>query len=190
MVLDNFIASAIIEFFIGAFTFSFWSELFVVPAFTLLILLQNFDRGNEKHASVHKFLGGASIIMGLILFICTINKAIGVIAQNGIVDVLVSFCIPIIFSVAFLPIVYFIAIKGLYHDLFVRIRIRNKDGDKIFSAKKKKVFSVCGLSYRKIKQFITSYHTEYIGKICFGNDDDSFMSFVDKFKKEYRKNDG
>ena len=189
MVLNNFIGSAIIKFFIGAFTFSFWSELFVVPAFTLLILLQNFDRGNEKYVSAHKFLDGISIITGLILFVCTLNKAIDVITQNGVVDVLVSFCIPIIFSIVFLPLVYIIAVKALYHDLFVRIRIRNKDSDEILSAKKKKVFSACGLSYRKIKQFITAYHTEYIGKVCFGNDDDSFMSFVDDFKKGGRKND-
>lgn len=183
MVLNNFIGSAIIEFFIGAFTFSFWSELFIVPVFTLLILLQNFDRKNEKYASVHKLLDGVTIITGLLLFVCTINKAIDVIAQDGIVDVLISFCIPIVFSIAFLPIVYFIAVKALYHDLFVRIRVRNKDGDEILSVKKKEVFSVCGLSYRKIKQFITAYHTEYIGKVCFGNDDEAFLSFVDDFKK-------
>ena len=43
MVIDNFVWSAILEFFVGAFTFSFVAELVVVPAFSFLVLLQNHD---------------------------------------------------------------------------------------------------------------------------------------------------
>lgn len=188
MVIDNFIWSAILEFFIGAFTFSFLAEMFIVPAFSLLVLLQNHDRDNEKYRSAHKLLDGISVITGLLLLIFTIDKAIKVIAQDGVVDVLISFCIPIIFSIAFLPVVYFLAVKGLYHDLFVLIRIRNKEDDKILSLKKKKVFGACGLSYRIIQNFRKAYTTEYIGKVCFGNDDDTFLSFVQAFRKgDYEK---
>lgn len=183
MVIDNFVWSAILEFFIGAFTFSFGAEMIIVPAFSLLVLLQNHDRDNEQYKNVNKLLEGISMITGLILLGFTIDKAVKVIAQDGIVDVLVSFCIPIIFSVAFLPIVYFLAVKGQYHDLFVLVRIRNKDGEKTLSLKKKKIFKVCGLSYKKLLKFRKVYTTEYIGKVCFGNDDDTFLSFVESFKK-------
>ena len=183
MVIDNFIWSAILEFFIGAFTFSFLAEMFIVPAFSLLVLLQNHDRENEQYKSVNKLLDGMSVITGLILLGFTIDKAVKVIAQDGIVDVLVSFSIPIIFSVAFLPVVYFLAVKGQYHDLFVLVRIRNKDGEKTLSLKKKKIFKVCGLSYKKLLRFRKVYTTEYIGKVCFGNDDETFISFVESFKK-------
>ena len=183
MVIDNFIWSAILEFFIGAFTFSFLAEMFIVPAFSLLVLLQNHDRENEQHKSVNKLLDGMSVITGLILLGFTIDKAVKVIAQDGIVDVLVSFSIPIIFSVAFLPVVYFLAVKGQYHDLFVLVRIRNKDGEKTLSLKKRKIFKVCGLSYKKLLRFRKVYTTEYIGKVCFGNDDETFISFVESFKK-------
>ncbi len=183
MVIDNFVWSAILEFFIGAFTFSFGAEMIIVPAFSLLVLLQNHDRDNEQYKNVNKLLEGISVITGLILLGFTIDKAVKVIAQDGIVDVLVSFSIPIIFSVAFLPIVYFLAVKGQYHDLFVLVRIRNKDGEKTLSLKKKKIFKVCGLSYKKLLKFRKVYTTEYIGKVCFGNDDDTFLSFVESFKK-------
>lgn len=183
MVIDNFVWSAILEFFIGAFTFSFGAEMIIVPAFSLLVLLQNHDRDNEQYKNVNKLLEGISVITGLILLGFTIDKAVKVIAQDGIVDVFVSFSIPIIFSVAFLPIVYFLAVKGQYHDLFVLVRIRNKDGEKTLSLKKKKIFKVCGLSYKKLLKFRKVYTTEYIGKVCFGNDDDTFLSFVESFKK-------
>lgn len=183
MVIDNFIWSAILEFFIGAFTFSFLAEMFIVPVFSLLVILRNHDRENEQYKSVNKLLDGMSVITGLILLGFTIDKAVKVIAQDGIVDVLVSFSIPIIFSVAFLPVVYFLAVKGQYHDLFVLVRIRNKDGEKTLSLKKRKIFKVCGLSYKKLLRFRKVYTTEYIGKVCFGNDDETFISFVESFKK-------
>lgn len=186
MVIDNFVWSALLEFFIGAFTFKFIAEIFVVPTFSLIVLLQNHDRENEKYRGAHKLLDGISVITGLLLLVFTIDKAINVIAQDGIVDVLISFCIPIIFSVAFLPVVYFLALKGLYHDLFVLIRIRNKENEKMLSLKKKKVFKACGLSYRKVQDFRKAYTTKYIGKVCFGNDDNTFLSFVENFRKEMK----
>ena len=186
MVIDNFVWSALLEFFIGAFTFTFVAEMFVVPTFSLIVLLQNHDRENEKYRGAHKLIDGISVITGLLLLVFTIDKAINVIAQDGIVDVLISFCIPIIFSVAFLPVVYFLALKGLYHDLFVLIRIRNKENEKMLSLKKKKVFKACGLSYRKVQNFRKAYTTKYIGKVCFGNDDNTFLSFVENFRKEMK----
>ena len=186
MVIDNFVWSALLEFFIGAFTFTFVAEMFVVPTFSLIVLLQNHDRENEKYRGAHKLIDGISVITGFLLLVFTIDKAINVIAQDGIVDVLISFCIPIIFSVAFLPVVYFLALKGLYHDLFVLIRIRNKENEKMLSLKKKKVFGACGLSYRKVQDFRKAYTTKYIGKVCFGNDDNTFLSFVENFRKEMK----
>ena len=186
MVIDNFVWSALLEFFIGAFTFTFVAEMFVVPTFSLIVLLQNHDRENEKYRGAHKLIDGISVITGFLLLVFTIDKAINVIAQDGIVDVLISFCIPIIFSVAFLPVVYFLALKGLYHDLFVLIRIRNKENEKMLSLKKKKVFKACGLSYRKVQDFRKAYTTKYIGKVCFGNDDNTFLSFVENFRKEMK----
>ena len=182
MVIDNFVWSAILEFVIGAFTFSFGAEMIIVPAFSFLVLLQNHDLDNEQYKIVNKFLDGVSAITGLTLLGFTIDKAVKVIAQDGIVNVLVSFSIPVIFSVAFLPVVYFLAVKGQYHDLFVLLRIRNKDGEKTLSLKKRAILKACGLSYRKLLNFRKAYTTEYIGKVCFGNDDNTFLSFVESFK--------
>lgn len=183
IVVKNFTASAILEFFIGAFTFSFWTEMITVPAFSLLVLLQNHDRNNPKYQSVHKVMDSISVITGFALLWFTVDVAIDVIASEGIVGVLVSFCIPVLFSVAYLPLIYFLAVKALYNDLFVLIHIRNKDGEKVFSEKKKKVRCVCGFSYQRIQEFRRAYTHDYIGKICFGNDDNSFFDFADRFRK-------
>lgn len=184
IVAENFTGSAILEFFIGAFTFSFWTEMAVVPAFFLLVLLQNYDRNNPKYQSLHKVMDGISAIVGFALLWFTVDVAIDVISTEGTADVLVSFCIPVLFSIAYLPIIYFVAVKALYHDLFVLILIRNKDGEKVLSKKKKAVRRACGLSYWRIQEFRRTYTHDFIGKICFGNDDNSFFDFVDRFRKD------
>ena len=180
MVIDNFVWSAILEFFVGAFTFSFVAEMFVVPVFSFLVLLQNYDRKNEKLKDIHKLLDGISVIAGLVLLVFTIDTAIDVIKQDGVIDVLVSFCIPIVFSMAFLPVVYALAVRGKYHDLFVRMNIRNKGDDCELKIKKKAVARACGLSYKRLCQFEEMYYSKYIPTISSGNDDEIFLAFVKK----------
>ncbi len=173
--------NALLEFFVGAFTFSFVAELFVVPAFSFLVLLQNYDRENEKLKDVHKLLDGISVIAGLVLLVFTIDTAIDVIKKDGAIDVLVSFCIPIIFSIAFLPVVYMLAVCGKYHDLFVRMKIRNKGNERELKIKKKAVARACSLSYKRLCQFEEAYYSKYIPTICSGNDDETFLALVKNF---------
>ena len=182
MVIDNFVWSAILEFFVGAFTFSFVAELVVVPAFSLLVLLQNHDRENEKLKDVHKLIDGISVVAGLVLLGITVNAAIDVIKDEGITSVLVSFCIPIIFSIAFLPVVYMLAVRGKYHDLFFRIKIRNNGDERDLKIKKKAILRVCGLSYKKLCKFEHGYYSEYITAIHSGNDDETLLQFIKNFK--------
>lgn len=150
MVVDNFIWTAIIEFFVGSFTFSFWIEMLVITIFTFIALLQSYCKNKTQYKDTQKALNVISVISGFILLIATINVAIKSIVRDGITDVLISFSVPIIFSVLFLPLVYFIAVNGHYHDLFLLMKIRDKDGKKQLKKKKKAVFKACGFSYKKV----------------------------------------
>ena len=180
MVIENFLFSAILEFFIGEFTFSLITELLILPIFTLIAILRDFDRENPKNKPYQKVYDGMATVAGLLLLFFTAKEAILTISKYGVIDLFVSFSIPVIFSVAFLPIVYVLAVTTKYHDLFVRLYIRNymsKDG---LVNKKRKVFIACGLSYRKLQRFEQAY-SKYISTICAANDDDSFFDFVKNF---------
>lgn len=183
MVLDNFLGSAILEFFIGSFTFSLGAELVTIPVFTFITIIREYDRDNPKHTKYQKVYNGVAMFAGLVLLFFTIKTAIDVIDIDGIIPTLASFCIPIIFSVAFLPIIYLLALWAQYHDLFVQICIRNHRSKKKLFPKKFRVFLACGFSYKKLLAFRTAY-TNYITSIRSANDDDSFLAFVADFKKE------
>ena len=186
MIIDNFVWSSILEFFIGAFTFSFITEMFVVPVFSLLVILQNYDRKNEKLKEVHKLLNGISAVAGLILLIFTINNAINVIIKDGVISVLLSFSIPIIFSISFLPVVYMLAVRCKYNDLFFKLKIRNKGNIYDLKIKKKSVIHICGLSYKKLHEFEQAYYSIYIPKMRSAYDDETFTQFIKNYKYLYK----
>lgn len=187
MVIDNFIGSAIIEFIINEFTFSFCVEMLLVPTLSFLVLLQSISSSDSQYKKVQKILNGILGIAGFTIIIFSIAVAVRRINQNGItdvIDILVSFSIPIIFSIAFLPIVYLLALIGQYHDLFIRIKIRNKDEEVDLKKKKIEVIKACGLSFKKVQSFSNSYIHNYITSICSANDDNTFLDFIEQFKKD------
>ncbi len=182
MVIDNFLWSAILEFFVGAFTFSFLAEMVVLPVFTFIAILKDYDRENPKHVQYQKNFDGLATVAGLLLLFFTVKEAVTTITKDGAISLLMSFSIPAIFSVAFLPVVYALAVTAKYHDLFVRLYIRNHMNRNGLGRKKRKVFLACGLSYRKLQRFEQAY-SQYISTICAANDDESFFAFVNDFKK-------
>lgn len=187
IIIDNFIGSAIIEFIINEFTFSFWIEMLLVPTLSFLVLLQSISSFDSQYKKVQKFLNIILGMAGFIIIIFSIVVAVRRINQNGItdvIDILVSFSIPIIFSIAFLPVVYLLALIGQYHDLFIRIKIRNKDKDIDLRKKKIEVIKTCGLSFKKVQSFSHSYIHNYTTSICSANDDNTFLDFIEQFKKD------
>ena len=77
-----------------------------------------------------------------------------------------------------------LALIGQYHDLFIRIKIRNKDKDVALRKKKIEVIKSCGLSFKKVQRFSHSYIHNYITSICSANDDNTFLDFIEQFKKD------
>ena len=182
MVIDNFLWSAILEFFVGAFTFSFLTEMIILPVFTFITILKDYDRDNPKHKQYQKVFDGIATVAGLLLLVFTAKEAVTTVTKDGAISLLVSFSVPAIFSVFFLPIVYALAVTAKYHDLFVRLYIRNHMSNDGLGRKKSEVFLACGLSYRKLQRFEQA-DSQYISTICAANDDDSFYEFVTNFNR-------
>lgn len=166
----------------GAFTFSFLTEMIILPVFTFITILKDYDRGAPKHKQYQKIFDGIATVAGLLLLFFTAKEAITTVTKEGAISLLVSFSIPAIFSVAFLPVVYALAVTAKYHDLFIRLYIRNHMSRDGLGRKKRKVYLACGLSYRKLQRFEQAY-SQYISTICAANDDDSFCDFVADFRK-------
>jgi hypothetical protein len=100
----------------------------------------------------------------------------------GDIDLLVSFCIPIIFSALYIPVAYGFAVYAKYEMLFVRMSFKEPKDKKVKHNHRLAVLRVCKLSYKKIVQF----EQEYVKNIYISMEQIEFDELIKKFKVNFR----
>lgn len=156
-LLDNLKFTAIVEFITGTFTFSFVVELILQPVIAFLFLLQEVSKRDEKNAPVTKAIGTVLAFGGICLLYATIKQAIAEYTQLSAVDLLVSFSIPIVFSLLYLPFAYCFAVYAKYEETFMRMDFFTEEDRSIRKRHKYAVFKACGISYQQIYRFQKEY---------------------------------
>lgn len=156
-VFSNLRFTALVEFLSGTFTFSLIAELIIQPVVAFLFLLQEVSKRDEKYSSVAKLISSILSVGGLWLLYATLKKAIEEYSQLNTTDLLVSFCIPLLFSLLYLPAALFLALYAKYEIIFKRISFCTKNNKSICRRQKWAVFRACGLSYNNVCRFEQNY---------------------------------
>lgn len=177
IVVDNFKFSAIVEFISGTFTFPFITELIIQPVIMFVFLLQAIAEREEKYKEVKKLLDWVIAIGGLILTYYTVKVAISTYSELGTVDLIVSFAIPILFSIAYLPVAYLLAVYAKYQVIFIRMNWKLPSSQKVKRKYRLKVLFTCKLSYKRICRF----GKEYTSKIYATMTESEFEKIIRDF---------
>ena len=185
IVIDNLKFTTLVEFFISSFTFSLIGEFILQPILTFLLMLQVYAGIKEEYKRVKILLDWGITVLSLFIYVITIKNAIDSYEQLGVIELIISFFIPIVFSIIYLPIAYLLALISSYQNIFSRIVIRNRNNKKIIKRIKLKIFSACGLSFKKIKSFDSEYN-KYIVSTCSIFDNDKLEAFIRKFGDCYK----
>jgi hypothetical protein len=110
-----------VEFIVNLYVFNIWVELVLVPIFAFLGGMIAIAENDKKYESVKKLLNYIMGSLGL-FFICYVTyMAINDFSNFASFKNLENFYLPIIFSSAFLPFVYFAALFSGYEMLFIRL---------------------------------------------------------------------
>ncbi len=181
IVVDNLKFATLVEFFISSFTFSLIGEFVLQPVLTFLLMLQTYAGTKEEYKKVKVLLDWVIVVLSLSIYVIAIKNAINSYEQLGIVDLVVSFCIPIVFSVIYLPVAYSLALVSMYQSIFSRIVVRNRNNKKLSQKRKFEMLFSCGLSFKKIKSFDSEY-SKYIVSTRSTFDNDEFETFVNNFR--------
>lgn len=179
LLKDNIKFIAVLEFLVGTFTFYFWIELLLQPILAFIILLQTISGTKEKWKATKKFLDIVVAFVGFMILFFTIRAALGKYETINPVNTIVSFCIPIVFSVLFIPCAYFLALIAKYEIVYMRMGFKEPKDRKIKFKRHMKVFLTCGLNYRKVCRF----HNEYIKRLYIMMKDEEFKQVLSDFKK-------
>lgn len=150
-VFDNMKVITVLEFIVSTFTFKLWIELIIIPIIVIITILDTVAEMEEKYKSVHKILSCILSFIGIYILLSSLCVAIDTYYNYKIIDLIVSFFIPFIFSIFFMPVTYMLVLYAEYETLFCRMSFRENNDTKI----KNRIYIIKNFrfSLKKIKYF-------------------------------------
>lgn len=179
ILIDNLKFAIIVEFLISSFTFSLTAEIIILPIICFFVMLEVVAEGRSEYQQVKKFISFVLAIMGFLFLGLTLKAAVETYSTLGLIDLLISFCIPIIFSIAYIPVAYGFGVYAKYQMVFIRMGFKEPKDKKIRRKHRYKVFLACGLSYKKINRF-----ESYVQRMYVRMNEDEFDNLIDEFKAQ------
>ncbi len=143
----------VLEFLVGLYAFSVWGEIILIPAMFLLSAFSIIAGAKKETLPVKRFSDRIIGLIGLyLLFFVSWN-----ISHNfqsfWTLHNLEVFLLPIVFTLCCLPFIYLIAVWAAYDSLSIFLsQIWLRDKPELASFAKRKIFSICWFSLRKIKR--------------------------------------
>ena len=127
-ILDNLKLIAVIQFFVGIYTFNLITELILLPVLFFITALTVFSERDKEHAKVHSLLNGILSFFGFLLianFVYSLFTNFGEVAKE---KTTYDFFIPVILTIFYIPFLFFMLLYSVYEVTFVRIKyfIKNK----------------------------------------------------------------
>ena len=182
-VKDNFRVIVIFEYFIGTFTFKFWIEMLIIPVITILTLMNVVAESEEKYRGVHKLIDIVLACIGWYMLWGAVNVGFKEYKELNAINTLVSFMIPIVYTILILPLEFGLEIYSDYEQVFVRMKFRDNQDKKIQRKHRWRVIRTCKLSLRKILLF----RKEYVNKMYGLMSEETFDNIMREFKEESDK---
>ncbi len=180
MVIENLKFSVLVEYFLSSFTFSIFAELVLQLVLFFLIMMQAISKTKEEYKSVSKLLDWIIAILGIWIMSLTLKQAVNTYTEHGTVDYVVTFMIPIVLSVFYVPFAYLMAIYSSYETLFVRMSFKEPDNKNAKQKHKQMVLKSCGLSLKKIRKF----NDECVKRMYTRMSENDFEDIIFEFKKK------
>lgn len=126
-IRENFKLTIIIDFIINLHVLSFWIELILLPIFVLIAAVLAIAETDEKYIVVQKLMNNIAAYIGLSLLAYACWQVYIHFNQIATFETIRSFIIPILFSVLYLPFIYFAIVYIAYENVFVRLQFVIKD---------------------------------------------------------------
>lgn len=154
VVFDNLKLILVLEFVVNTYTFSLPAELVIVPLTTFLVMLKTVAGLRAEHREVDAVLGYILGILGLLLLASAVHQAVadfrGFASLRSLRDIL----LPPIFSIAFLPFIYGMALYMKYESVFRRIDLLNGEDPNLARYAKWKMFTSFHINMKGLNEWL------------------------------------
>lgn len=169
----------------------FWNNIYlkdiilwlIIPVITILILMNVVAESEEKYRRVHKLIDIVLACIGWYMLWGAANVGLKEYKELNAINTLVSFMIPIVYTILILPLEFGLEIYSDYEQVFVRMKFRDNQDKKIQRKHRWRVIRTCKLSLRKILLF----RKEYVNKRYGLMSEETFDNIMREFKEESDK---
>lgn len=157
--------------------------MLIIPVITILILMNVVAESEEKYRRVHKLIDIVLACIGWYMLWGAANVGLKEYKELNAINTLVSFMIPIVYTIIILPLEFGLEIYSDYEQVFVRMKFRDNQDKKIQRKHRWRVIRICKLSLRKILLFRKEYVNKMYGLML----EETFDNIMREFKEESDK---
>jgi hypothetical protein len=151
-IIDNIRLTLLLEFVINLYSFSLIIELILVPVVSIIGLMGAVAESKPETRPLKIVINSILSIFGVGLLGFTLWGLFSDLQTVTTLKTLRDFLLPPVFTIAFLPFVYLMAIYMQYQRLFSCLDFANKDVGLAKYAKRMS-FAACHLSLSKLNRF-------------------------------------
>lgn len=137
------------------------------------------DKAEEEYAKVKRLLSFIIALVGFIVLGLTVKKAFADYVTLNSIDLLVTFSIPIVLSLLFIPIAYSYAVYSKYQELFIIMSFKEPENKEIRTMHRCEIMKACKFSYRKV----TYFRKTHLKEMYVNMSQDEFYKIIEKFKQ-------
>lgn len=150
-----------IEFIVSTYTLSLIYEVFLVPFATLLVLFHKILKNDRKFKVIKRFFTFLQVLFGYTILYFAIKNMISNYDKLNKTELIITFSIPLIMTIIFLPLAYVYGLISSYEQLFLKMKFRLGKDKKINRKIKWKIILKCNLSLKKVNRF-RKYSLKYM----------------------------
>src|SRR3990167_6852842 len=160
-VLDNLKLIAISEFIISVYSFPLLVEIVLLPVITLIMLMAEFSKSDEKYASVKKLMDGIMTAFGLIVIGYTLYMLVVNTGEIAKEQTFYDFSIPPLLTLFFLPFIFSLLVYMTYENVFIGLKLTiEKPGHRYFA--KCMAMIVFNVRIELLERWVSSLHSHKV----------------------------
>lgn len=149
----------VIEYVLNAYPFSLWAELLLVPALSLVAIVDACARSKQAHASVAKWTGVLLAASGFTILAFAVRNAFLAAEAFSVADALRELFLPLLLSLALLPVVYALFLFSAYEQLFSVLLLSPRKDPSVVQYAKRRLFYRLGIQPSAVRSFLREERT-------------------------------
>lgn len=185
-IKQNIQFSIFINFIVSYFTFSYFVELLLQLFLCLLIIFNVFTKEKIEYKIVYDLSNILLVILGLYFYAKAFGSILTQYDELLNLDTFISFLIPFIYMIVFIPLAFFFEVYAMYETLFLRLSFKTIKDKKLLNHRKWEIFKLCKLSIPRIRYFEKNFLFKFYQKISEEEVQSIYDQFLNSYKEEFK----